>query len=66
MNTSPHNSRSILAALILLNGWLEIILGAFILIVGGKEGLGTAFNFLATGAAFVGLIYYRDRFQKAE
>jgi hypothetical protein len=66
MNVSPQNPRSILAALFLLNGWLGIILGAFILIVCGKEDFGTAFNFLATGAAVVGLIYYRERSQKAE
>jgi hypothetical protein len=66
MYVSPQNPRSILTALFLLNGWLTIILGTFILIAGSKEDAGTAFNFLATGTAVVGLIYYRERFQKAE
>jgi len=66
MNVTPQNPRSIFAALLLMIGWIAIILGAFILITGGKEGLESAFSFLVTGAVLVGLIYYRERSQRAE
>jgi hypothetical protein len=58
MNVSPQKPRSILAALTLMGGWGDILFGIFILIVGGKTELATAFNFVAGGADLVALIYY--------
>jgi hypothetical protein len=66
MNVSHQKPRSSLAALILLGGWLDILIGAFFLVVGSKEGFVTGLNSLATGAVLVGLIYYRERVRKTE
>jgi hypothetical protein len=50
----------------LLVGWLWIVAGSFILIVGGKDGLRTAIVALCVGAALVVRVYYRERNGKAE
>jgi hypothetical protein len=65
MNVSPQNPRSIFAGLVLFGGWSNIVFGTFILLMGGKDGLGIGFNFLASGAILISVIYYRERSRKA-
>ena len=66
MKASSQKPRSTLSALILFGGWLDILFGAFLALLGGKDGLTIGLNALATGTILVGVIYYRERSRKAE
>jgi hypothetical protein len=64
MEVSSQNPRSLLASLLIFGGWVSVIFGAFILITGGREGLGAAFRFLVSGGVSVWLIYYLERWYR--
>jgi hypothetical protein len=65
MNTDKKE-RSIPDALGLLLGWLLVLIGIPILVFGGRHGIVPGLITLASGIAFVGPVYYRERSGRAQ
>jgi hypothetical protein len=61
METPHRQERSIIAALALMGGWGNSIIGAFILVCAGRSGLRTGAEILVSGLAMISIVYWRER-----
>jgi hypothetical protein len=63
METPHRQERSIIAALALMSGWGNSIIGAFILVCAGRSDLRIGAEFLASGLILISVVYWRERFE---
>jgi hypothetical protein len=60
METSHRQERSIVAALALMGGWGNSIIGAFIIVFAGRSDLRIAAEILLAGLIMISVVYWRE------